>query len=246
MYRIWDRKVLGIVPCRFSSVDRMEVEVHYPFVGLLGAEGKSRFYRRLCRLMRSFELQSMDGFELARRDRILLAVPAVILTWGFEYFHWEGFDRIEVHPLSYFSKVTGGYHYGEADPRNRTIRVSWKRVKEGMDNPDDAIHLLYHEYAHALVLSRQRGKHREDERFIQELKEFNARHYFDERVRRSPLIRPYAFTNGMEFFAVLVEVLMERADELKLRHGPLYVDLLWLLQLNPHESLVEQQSTWFR
>lgn len=232
------------IPCKFSAQDRMEIAVHYPFVGMLSQSDKERFYQRLCKLMRSVRLHE-KGVELTRQDRMIIAAPAVILTFGLKRFHWGNFKHLFVYPKAYKNKLTGAYHHGEASP-NGAIVLSWERVKEGIDKPDDALHLLYHEYAHALVLSRANRYGRTDKKFIRSASEFTETYYNQTSVRHSELIRPYAFTNEMEFFAVIIEVLMESADKLKSDIPFLYRDLIELLNLEPWEEIILKQSTWFR
>lgn len=231
-------------PCFFKPEDRLEVEVHYPFVALLSEGEKKTFYRRLCTLMRSVQLHE-KGVELTKCDRMLIAAPAVILTFGFQKFHWGNFRHVFVYPVAYRNNRTGRYHHGETSPSGAVV-VNWERVKEGIDDPDDAIHLLYHEYAHALILSRASRLKRRDRRFVRAASSFTSQYFNRVDIRTSSLIREYGFTNEMEFFAVLVEVFMERADDLKNEHSFLYRDLIELLKLEKWESIILQQAAWFR
>lgn len=245
IFSYWDRSVLNITPCNFRAKDKMEIETNYPFVGLLSNPEKKRFYRRLCKVLRLFNLIQKGDVNLSRRDRILIAVPAVILTFGFKYLHWGRFRHLFIFPKAYKNRITGKYHYGETNPMG-VIVLSLKRVNEGIDDPDDALHLIYHEYAHALVVSRQSGNHAEDRRFMRAYDSLVKVYMNSPSVQESTLIRPYGFVNEMEFFAVLVEVLMERAADLKEHHLNLYNALLETLKLGKWEDAILKQSTWFR
>lgn len=244
-FRFWNRPIFSPYSCRFTEADYEEVEKHYPFVQLLDRDDKEKFYHRLCKLLKSFQLHKRGEVELSRTDIILIGVPAVILTFGFTYFHWGHFKHLFVYPYAYKSRVTGAYHHGETSPLG-SIVVSWKRVQEGLEDPDDALHLLYHEYAHVMVLSRRRSARNEDENFMSALNEL-VRIYSRRRdILESELIREYGFTNGMEFFAVIVELFMERADDFKKDHPQLYHRLLTLLKLQRWEEAILQQASWFR
>ncbi len=124
----WDKSVLNITPCDFGAEERLEVEVHFPFVGLLPPRQRARFYRRLCKLMRSVDLHE-KGVVLTKADRMMIATPAIILTFGFKWFHWGNFKRVFVYPSAYKNKRTGNYHHGETSPMGVVV-LNWKRVKD--------------------------------------------------------------------------------------------------------------------
>lgn len=245
VFSFWDKEVLNVVPCRFSPEDRLEIEVSYPFVALLDEADKKRFYRRLCKLMRMTSLRVIGELKLSRQDVMIIAAPFIILTFGFRYFHWGNFKRVIVYPKAYRNKFTGNYHYGETNPMGAVV-LSWKRVKEGIDEPDDALHLIYHEYAHALYFSRSQGNHTEDRRFMGKVNRMIRKHFDRPEYKKAGLIREYGFTNEMEFFAVLVEVFMETGDRLKELHPELYSDLLEALEFEPYEEILLKQATWYR
>ncbi len=230
--------------CHFSASNRMEVEVHYPFVGLLNKKDKDRYYLLLCEIMRKVEL-SVKGVSLSKSDRMIVAAPAAILTLGCKQLNWNRFKRVFVYPTSYKNRRTGNYHHGETSPMG-VIVVNWKRVKEGIDNPDDALHLLYHEYAHALLIVRSQYRTREDRRFVRTFNKELEPLMHAEEIQNSPLLRRYAFTNHHEFFACVTEEMMERADLLKAHHPKLYELFLKLLMLEDWEDLILKQSTWYR
>ena len=129
--------------CSFSAATKMEVEVHCPFVGLLSDGDKKRFYHKLYDMMKTVHLHE-KGVPLSRTNRMLIATPAAILTLGCKQLNWHRFRHIFVYPKAYKNNRTGNYHYGETSSVG-SIVLSWKRVKEGIDDPDDALHLLYHE-----------------------------------------------------------------------------------------------------
>lgn len=231
-------------PCRFRATDRLEVEVHYPFVALLSDKDKHRFYSRLCKLMRNVELHE-KGVELSREDRIMIAAPAVILSFGYRKFHWGNFSKIFVYPTAYKRKDSDRYFHGETSPMGVVV-VNWQRVKEGIEDPDDALHLLYHEYAHAFMLSRKSLRSRQDHKFIRLVNRHLTHFLKDPEIERSTLLRPYSFTNEWEFFACVVEEMMERADLLKSEHPKLYNLFLQLLRFERYEDLLLKQATWYR
>lgn len=231
-------------PCRFRPSDYLEIEVHYPFVGLLNQKDKGRFYRRLCALMRSVELVE-KGVELTREDRLLIAAPAVILTMGYRRFHAGNFDMIYVYPTAYRRKDSHQYFHGETSPMG-VIVVNWKRVKEGIEDPDDAMHLLYHEYAHAFMISKSAYRFREDKYFVKLVNKHLTNMLNSQEVQNSNLLRPYSLTNEHEFFACVIEEMMERADILKQEHPEVYHLFLKLLKFEPYEDLLLRQAMWYR
>lgn len=231
-------------PCNFRASDRLEIEVHYPFVGLLSPSDRRRFYKRLCALMRSVDLIE-KGVELTREDRLLIAAPAVILTMGYQRFHAGNFDKIFVYPTAYRKKGSNQYFHGETNPRG-VIVVNWKRIKEGIEDPDDALHLLYHEYAHALMISKSGYRFREDRRFVKLVNRHLTNMLKSSEVQNSRLLRPYSLTNEHEFFACVIEEMMERADRLKEEHPKVYALFLKLLQFERYEDLLLRQATWYR
>lgn len=230
--------------CSFTPNDRLEVEVHYPFVGLLDSADRNKFYKRLCALMKNVTLHE-KGVELTRTDRMLIAAPAIILSFGFKHFHWGRFKHVFVYPEAYKNKKTGNYHHGETSPIGSVV-VSWRRVKEGLDNPDDALHLLYHEYAHALMLSRKGRYTREDRQFVRRINRHLEDFMRSREIQDSKLLRKYAFANPWEFFACTIEELMERADSLRDYHPKYYAFLIKLLNMEKYEDLLLQQASWYR
>lgn len=218
-------------PCKFRKEDVAILSEELPFYKLMRHTNRMRFLKRLCRVMRVIELSEKKGVQLNRQDRVLLAAPAIMMTWGFNQMHVGAFRRIFVYPTKYYNRFTRNFHHGETSPQG-VIVVAWDQVQRGYAIDDDARHLLYHEYAHALVISRFDGKSWEDFVFQNRYNRLVRKHFKGSEAKYGHFLRAYAFTNHMEFFAVVCEWYFEQPKELKMHAPDLYLALCKLFKFD--------------
>lgn len=221
------KKVKSFKPCRFTEEDRLTLSRYYPFFASLSDGDKDVFMDRLCAIMRTARIDVKD-VKLSRKERIIIAAPWIILNWHLIPTEEEKYKRVYVVPKEYLNKFTGNYHHGEVNSFGDVI-LSLKNIHFSLSNPNDAIHLLFHEYAHALVLNRIADNQPDSERFAMGYKKLIVDHFHRFDQEYSKWLRAYAGTNDMEFFAVAIEALFEREELVKERAPELYRDLKLLL-----------------
>lgn len=225
------RRYFFLKPCTFRKEDVAILSLELPFYNHLSHANRIRFLKRMCHVMRVIDLHPRKGVELNRQDRVLLAAPAIMMTWGFKNMHVGAFKRMYVYPTKYYNRFTRNFHHGETSPMG-VIVVAWDQVQKGYAIDDDARHLLYHEYAHALVLSKFEGVYVEDSIFRIRYNRLVRRHFAGSKAKYGHFLREYAFTNHMEFFAVVCEWYFEQPEQLKELALSLYEDLCKLFRFD--------------
>jgi hypothetical protein len=147
---------------------------------------------------------------------------------------FDAFHKIIIYPDKYYSPITKQYHKGETNPAAGYIVLSYTNFKSGFDNKHDGINLLMHELAHALWLENKIFEYEIFDEAALRAYEFAAHMVMvtlEEGDRH--FLRPYAFTNREEFFAVAVENFFERPAAFKQELPELYSILAKLLNQDP-------------
>jgi Mlc titration factor MtfA (ptsG expression regulator) len=126
------------------------------------------------------------------------------------------FDKIIIYPQPYFSTITQEYHKGEFNPEWNFV-FSWKNFQEGFSNENDNLNLDYTSFriacifmdwrAGIIVVSFLRMP-------IKNAKIFNWNRCFKPSCKFW-LFQVYAYTNQVEFLAVIFEHFFETPKLLK-------------------------------
>ncbi|PCE64493.1 hypothetical protein B7P33_09425 [Sediminicola luteus] len=197
-------------PLRAAHIDFLKGS--FPFYQSLNEKDQKRFQERLVRFLNRKRIRFQGKMANTEVIELLIGATAVSLSWGLDRYWYPSVKRIVVYPDSYFSKSNQKRHYGEFNPKLKTLVLSRKKLLEGFADGFDNKNLAYHELAHALVFSMLRGRSYESRRFTVGLRAIQLRFAnpdFREKMRRTEYFRAYGESNIHEFFAVSVENYVE-------------------------------------
>ncbi|MCC5915928.1 MAG: zinc-dependent peptidase [Cryomorphaceae bacterium] len=193
------------------------------------------FQHRVARFMSKKEFDGRSGIDLDRRKKIIISGIAVKLTFGFRRYSMPIVQKIIVFPEPFKNSRTGNFHKGEFSVAQKHIAFSWKDLIQGIEDPNDNLHLGLHEFAHALLLELLHG-HWADSYFKHRFQEVDRLMKKPENFRRissHPYFREYAQTNKMEFFAVAVEHFFETPLTFRRQLPDLYDIFMRMFNLDP-------------
>ena len=198
------------------------ISLYIPYFNRLPTELKKRF------LERTYYFKNHKNFHYVGMNEqaeipILISAAAAQITLGLEKFELSYFKDIYVTPDAYKTDGATEAYIGHVAPNG--IYLSWKYFLQGFSDGADNVNVAIHEMAHALAHENFIEELGVDEDFRTDFEKFSATcgpemaKWF---VSRSSYLRPYAFTNFQEFWAVSVEAFFENPAELKLHLPALY------------------------
>jgi Mlc titration factor MtfA (ptsG expression regulator) len=126
------------------------------------------------------------------------------------------FDKIIIYPQPYFSTITQEYHKGEFNPE-WNFCVFLENFQEGFSNENDNLNLGLHEFSHSLYFHGLKGRDHSSVVFADAYKKckiFNWNRCFKPSCKFW-LFQVYAYTNQVEFLAVIFEHFFETPKLLK-------------------------------
>ncbi len=201
---------------------------HFPYFKLLNNKEKGEFLVRLFDFKNQIPVEGREGIEIDEQKHVLLSASLSQITFGYQGFRLSNFQKIIIYPEIFYSK------YLDTEVKGITyssgyIYLSWQDFEEGYLNFKNKINLGLHEFAHALMLEKNR---------ISESNEYEIMHAMFAQLSRKidqtgdedPIFRNYGFTNFQEFWAVSVEVFFEQPIQLQKTYPNLYKVLTKLLQ----------------
>ncbi len=200
---------------KLPSQEKRVLEREVKYYQKLSVKQKKYFEHRVANFLQTHPIVTREGLVLTPQMRVLIASTSVALTFGFKQYTYTSFRVILVYPDVYFSTITGCFHKGEFNPREKVLVFSWKHFLEGHLISDDNINLGLHEFAHALHFEMKSKQHINSNHFkknfillLLEIKRPEKRR----KLLQSTYFRDYAFENKYEFLAVLIESFFETPD----------------------------------
>jgi Mlc titration factor MtfA (ptsG expression regulator) len=197
---------------KLSTAQKNILSREFTFYIKLPQKYKVYFEHRVASFLANYQIVGKDSFELADRSKVLIASTYVMLTFGMRRYLITVFNKIVVYPESYLSQITGEYHKGEFNPGLKIIVFSWTDFEEGFRFENDNLNLGLHEFSHALYFHGLKGKDQSSAIFSDEytkLQKYLVEPDILERLIESNYFRIYAYTNQVEFFAVVLEHFFE-------------------------------------
>lgn len=216
-----------------SELELLEKNIFY--YQALAPKAKRIFENRVVNFMHSIDISGRKDFEVTREMELLISATAVQLTFGWRKYYLSMFKRVFVFPTAYFNRFTQNYHKGETSPQGVVV-LSWDSFRKGHEIPNDNLNLGIHEFAHALVIQRNKSPEYADPIFMRWVDKLsrtleNPRAF--KTLSEHPYFRKYARTNEMEFFAVATEAFFETPGEFKLALPNLYGLMCKMYNQNP-------------
>ncbi len=190
----------------------------------LGPEWRRRFEDDVRIFVQEKRITGIEA-EVTDELRVLVASSAVTLSLGWPDYDWDALSEVLLYPqdfdrdYSFEGKELSGQAHGWG-----TVILSIPSLRHSFEDPDDAYHVGYHEFAHLLDLEQTHfdgipagmddTTAREWVRLME--KEMG-------RLRRGKsVIDDYGAEEPAEFLAVAVEAFFESALALRERHREVY------------------------
>ncbi|MGH2664921.1 zinc-dependent peptidase [Flavobacterium sp.] len=183
------------------------------------------FEHRVAAFLEKYLFYGREGLTVTDEMKVKIAATSAMLTFGMQKYLYTVFDKIILYPDIYYSQTNKVYHKGEFNPKLKTLVFSWKHFQEGFEFENDNLNLGLHEFAHTLHFQCLRNTsisaiiYRVN--YEKLLKEVNHKPNHD-RLIESGYFREYAFSNQLEFIAVILEHFFETPEKFKLYFPELY------------------------
>lgn len=209
----------------------------------LDESSRGRYLAHAERLVQRINWEAARGFALTDRVIESIAAHAALLVAGFEprtepfrdvtsvIVHAGTIVTHETVPGPTRGVVSDSPRYlaGQAGHGRGPIVLDWRTAQHEVANPDGGTNVIYHEFAHKLdqldgvfdgmpPLGSDQGRARWEQTMGTNYRRLRRR-------GRDPLIRTYAATNEVEYFAVVSELFFTVPALLR-EHHPRVYDLL--------------------
>lgn len=203
----------------------------------LSVEGKTKFKQRLRYVIATKRFFAQRGKRITHEQVLMTAAAFVQLTFGladWQLPYIRNFILYEDLVSERFLKRD----YRGLTGRSGWVRLSWRYLKNGFDQPTDGINLALHELAHGIEVSIQEEQI-VAERIATSFEKF-ASHF--EVIKQDPLRDRLALFSQRdlnvrsEFFASAVEVFFEQPSALREHHPELFDLLCYCFHQDPSRS----------
>lgn len=197
----------------------------FEFFKKLSQKEQAFFEHRTADFLEKYPFYGREGLVVTDEMKVKIAATSTMLTFGMQKYLYTVFDKIVLYPDIYYSQANKAYHKGEFNPRLKTLVFSWKHFQEGFEYQNDNINLGLHEFTHTLHFQCLRNTsissiiYRVNYEKLQ--KEVNHKPNHD-RLLQSGYFREYAFSNQLEFIAVILENFFETPEKFKQYFPELY------------------------
>jgi Mlc titration factor MtfA (ptsG expression regulator) len=210
---------------KLTIIQRKILHDEFVFYRKLNTRRKRYFEHRVATFIVKYPFYGKDGFIITDQSKVLIAATFVMLTFGMRHYLIDVFNKIIVYPQSYFSTINQEYHKGEFNPRLKILVFSWQDFQEGFSSTNDNLNLGLHEFSHALHFHGLKSRDQSSIVFADayvKLKEYLKRPEVVKQLIASSYFRIYAFTNQIEFVAVILEHFFETSSTFKKEFPELY------------------------
>ena len=214
------------------------LEKHVPHYSLLSEKEKAKLRDAVQIFAAEKHWEGCRGLEITDEMKVTIAGQACLLTLGMDKNYFPRVKTILVYPGGFrmpkdrhavdFLEEETTPVLGVAWYRGPVI-LSWDDILNPGNNPEGALNLVIHEFAHQLDMQGgpADGTPLLASRKLQKRWRTIMRAEFDRLVResaegRATLLDQYGAKNEGEFFAVASECFFEQPVELKRQHPELY------------------------
>ncbi|GAA4765527.1 MULTISPECIES: zinc-dependent peptidase [Flavobacterium] len=206
------------LPKKLNDSHKKLISDNYSFYRKLSDRRKKYFEHRVAVFIQKYDFKGNGGLVITDEMKVLIASTSVKLTFGMRRFIYTVFDKIILYPDIYYSEMNDLYHKGEFNPRYKALVFSWKHFKEGLDVSNDNLNLGLHEFSHTLHFQCLKNSSVSNDIYVenyQKLVSDISKSNYKDKIRDSEYFREYAFTNELEFIAVILENFFETPDKFK-------------------------------
>lgn len=218
------------------------LQKYFRYYRLLPESEQSEFLRRVEQFRRFRDFHGRKGLKVDVTTEVFVSAFAIQLTFGLEQFMLPHFKTIVIYPDSFMV----GHRVNRHIPRKGEVHqagavaLSLKHLIEGEKAPYDGYNLGIHEFAHAMFIENtvwNREFHFFKPAQINRWRSRAHKALLEMRKGVPSLLRSYASSNSMEFFAVAAESFFERPVAFKDQLPELYDMKTELLQQDPASRL---------
>jgi Mlc titration factor MtfA (ptsG expression regulator) len=209
------------------------IRQYIPYFHLLTEPEKKRFIHRVWHFRKSKKFHFVDITE-SDQIQVLVSAAAVQLTFGLKKYRLSFFKDIYIMPDAYNYASGQPLYIGHVSPKG--IYLSWKHFLQGFEDATDNVNVAIHEMAHALAYNNFLEEYEVDSEFRNDFAKLPAAFgpaIANRIVRQRSYLRPYAYTNIQEFWAVSVEAFFENPSALKDTMPGLYSVISEILNQDP-------------
>lgn len=179
---------------------------HFSYFNLLSDKEKNKFVIRVIYINRRNEHNISPHVQNINEEvELLICAAFAQITFGYNDFELEKFNKIIVHPKVFFSRYIN-HNVKGLTVGSGYIHYSWEDFVKGYKIEGDKVNLALHELAHALYIDRFHQSESYDWRAWR-AKAVNI--MAEESSDTISLFRKYGKTNMDEFWAVTVECFFE-------------------------------------
>ncbi|TGD56974.1 zinc-dependent peptidase [Flavobacterium humi] len=197
----------------------------FEFFKKLPQNEQTFFEHRVAVFLEKYPFYGREGLVVTDEMKVKIAATSTMLTFGMQKYRYTVFDRIILYPDIYYSQTNKAYHKGEFNPRLKTLVFSWKHFEEGFEFENDNLNLGLHEFSHTLHFQCLQNTSISSilyrVNYEKLLREVNHKPNHD-RLLQSGYFRDYAFSNQLEFIAVILEHFFETPEKFKQYFPELY------------------------
>lgn len=209
---------------------------HIPYYNRLTAEDQVRFIQRTYIFLKSKQFH-YHVIEATAEMPILVSAAAIQISFGLRKYRLPFFKHIHIHADAYTIDEMPGLYIGHVAPRS--IHISWKYFLHGYANTSDNINVAIHEMAHALHYENfipETGVDWDFRNSFEKFQQITGPAFVEVWRGRPSYLRPYAYTNAQEFWAVSVEAFFENPTSFRKYMPGLYDMIAKVLNQNPAEN----------
>ncbi|MEL1243655.1 zinc-dependent peptidase [Flavobacterium sp. DGU11] len=213
-------------PKELPSHSRKVLEDNFSFYRNLSERRKKFFSHRIYNFIKKYRFLGRGGLEVSDDMQLKIAATWVMLTFGMRKYLTSVFNTIIIFP-DIFESQNGNWHKGEFNPAGRVVVFSWKHFAEGIAFDTDNLNLGLHEFAHVLHVDSVGIRRPGASGIIYKDMFGKVLEYLDNPNNRQNLLaanyfRDYAYTNSLEFMAVVLEYFFETPREFEQKLPELY------------------------
>lgn len=217
-----------LFPKRLPTEQQVLLAKEFTFYKKLSDGRKVYFEHRVNKFIEVYNFAGRDGLEVTDEMKVKIAATSVMLTFGMRKYLYDVFTTIILYPDIYASPRDGAMHKGEFNPALGVIVFSWPDFEQGLLFDNDNLNLGLHEFAHALHFDSLRKRRRGASASIYRDMYNEIMVYVANTEKRARLVeqnyfRRYAYTNQLEFMAVILEYFFETPQDFKQKFPELYI-----------------------
>jgi MtfA peptidase len=209
------------------------------FFNALDIASRQRF------VLRTWEFRQLKRFHYVGINEIkempvLVSAAAVQLSFGLANYRLDFFKDIHIIADAYDYANNGQLYVGHVEQTG--IYLSWKHFLQGYADATDNLNVAIHEMAHAVYYDNFMDNAGLDPGFRSRFAKLSP--VFGPAlagllISRRSYLRPYAYSNIQEFWAVGVEAFFENPAGLRDTMPALYNVIAEILKLDPASAITE-------